>query len=80
MLLSDFLMECKISNSKGVATPIEVAYYDGFEKWIQNEAFEGKFFASLDDSYTGDYDFVDGELMDLEVTDLGLTVHVMVEQ
>ena len=77
MQLSDFLMECRISNSKGGATPIEVAYYEDFDSWDQGQSFEGKFFASLDDSYANGYDFLDGELLELEVTDLGLTLHVI---
>ena len=76
MLLSEFLNECPIVNSKQIATPIEVSYYDDYS-WMHIDPFESKFFASLDFGYVNGNDFMDGELAAIDVTDLGVTVHVV---
>lgn len=76
MRLSEFLTECPIINSKQIATPIEVAYYDDYS-WMHIAPFESKFFASLDFAYIDSSDFMDGELAAIDVTDLGVTVHVV---
>ena len=76
MYLSELLTECTIVNSKSVSTPIEISYYDDYS-WEHLAPFESRFFASLDFAYNDSADFIDGEVMELEVTELGLTIHVV---
>ena len=76
MLLSEFLIECPVINGKNIATPIEVSYYDDYS-WEHIQPFEGKFFAYLDFGYVNGNDFLDGELMAIEATDLGIALHVV---
>lgn len=76
MYLSEFLTEITITNSKNVATPIEISYYDDYS-WEQTKPYNGYFFASLDFAFVDSADFIDGEVMELEVTELGLEIHVV---
>ena len=76
MYLSEFLTDITITNSKDIATPIELSYYNDYS-WQHIEPYEGMFFASLYFAFIDSADFKDGEVVGLEVTDLGLEIHVV---